>query len=127
MKIKQCRVCNANTENLIEILDYKKVALAGSFLKKGQLKNEKKYPLKLVVCKKCKHPQINFLPDRDLLFKEYLWETGVSSHNINLITTLSNTILRKKKINQKSKIIEIASNDGSLLKVFSKKFNCKRS
>jgi 2-polyprenyl-3-methyl-5-hydroxy-6-metoxy-1,4-benzoquinol methylase len=125
MRIKQCRICNSSTKNLIEILDYKKVALAGSLLKKNQLKAEEKYPLKLVLCKKCKHLQINYLPKQDLLFKNYLWETGVSSQNISLITKLSKTIQHKKTITQKSKIIEIASNDGSLLKIFQKKFKCR--
>jgi SAM-dependent methyltransferase len=125
MKIKKCRVCSSSIENIIEILDYKKVALAGKFLKETQLQKEKKYPLKLVICKKCKHLQIDFLPEKDLLFKDYLWETGVSSHNVNLITTLSDTLQRKKKIQKKTKIIEIASNDGSLLNIFSTKFNCE--
>jgi SAM-dependent methyltransferase len=110
---------------MIEVVDYKKVALAGDLLKKNQLKTEKKYPLKLVLCKKCKHLQIDFLPNKNLMFKKYLWETGVSSQNINLIQNFSTTLPNKKKITTKSKILEIASNDGSLLKIFKKKFNCK--
>ena len=125
MKIRKCRICHASTKNIIEIFNYNKSALVGNFLKKNQLSDEKKYPLKLVVCKRCKHLQINFNPNKDLLFKNYLWETGVSSQNINLITKLSNTIQFNKTINQRTKIIEIASNDGSLLIIFLKKFKCK--
>ena len=125
MKIRKCRICHTSTKNIIEIFNYNKSALVGNFLKKNQLRAEKKYPLKLVVCKKCKHLQINFNPNKDLLFKNYLWETGVSSQNINLITKLSNTIQFNKTINQRTKIIEIASNDGSLLIIFLKKFKCK--
>ena len=125
MKIRHCRVCHAGIKEIINILDYKKVALAGSLLKRNQFNSEKKFPLKLVICKRCKHLQINFNPERDLLFKNYFWQTGVSSQNIYLITKLASDIQKKIKISKKSKIIEVASNDGSLLKIFSKKFNCQ--
>jgi len=125
MKIKKCRVCNSSINKIIEILNYNKVALAGNLLRKNLINQEKKFPLKLVICKKCKHLQINFNPKRDLLFKEYLWETKISSHNINLILKLANNLKKRKKINKKTKIIEIASNDGSLLKIFLKKYNCE--
>ena len=52
---KNCRICN---NRLISILNFKKVALSGSFLKKSQIKLEKKYPLSIAVCKECKHLQI---------------------------------------------------------------------
>ena len=71
MKIRHCRVCHAGIDNIINILDYKKVALAGSLLKRNQFKSEKKFPLKLVICKICKHLQIDFNPKRDLLFFKY--------------------------------------------------------
>ena len=98
MKIRKCRICHASTKNIIEIFNYNKSALVGNFLKKNQLSDEKKYPLKLVVCKKCKHLQINFNPNKDLLFKNYLWETGVSSHNIHLITKLADNIQKNMNL-----------------------------
>ena len=124
MKITRCRICFSQN-NFEEIIDFSKVALAGSFLKKNEIKSEKKYKLNLVICKKCKHPQIGFYLNKDLLFRNYLWETGVSKHNMNLINQFSSKINRKKKINKNSNILEIASNDGSLLKVLNKKFKCK--
>ena len=58
-------------------------------------------------------------------FKKYLWETGISSSNNRLILSLINDILKLKTLNKKSKIFEIASNDGSCLNIFKKKFNSK--
>ena len=124
MKITKCRIC-LSQNNFEEIIDFSKVALAGSFLKKKEIKLEKKYKLNLVVCKKCKHPQIGFYLRKDLLFRNYLWETGVSNHNIKLINQFLSKIHRKKNINKNSNILEIASNDGSLLKILNKKFKCK--
>ena len=54
---KKCRICG---KKLISILNFKKVALSGSFLRKEQILNEKKYPLSIAVCKKCKHLQVHF-------------------------------------------------------------------
>ena len=46
---KKCRICS---NKLISILNFKKVALSGDFLKKNKIKKQKKYPLSIGVCKK---------------------------------------------------------------------------
>ena len=110
---KKCRICS---NKLISILNFKKVALSGSFLKKSQISSEKKYPLSIAVCEKCKHLQIQNIINPKKLFNHYEWETGVSKSNFELISSLLNTLKKKFKLNQKSKVFEIASNDGTLLK-----------
>lgn len=123
MKVKNCRICNS--KKIKTILDYGKVALSGSFIKKNQIKKEIKYPLKLIICLDCKHTQINFILKPDILFKNYFWETGVSSQNIMLIKNLIDEIKKISNINKNTNIIEIASNDGSCLKMFKEKFDCQ--
>jgi SAM-dependent methyltransferase len=110
---KKCRICN---NRLITILNFKKVALSGNFLKKNQIKKEKKYPLSIAVCRRCKHLQIQNIINPKKLFNHYEWETGVSKSNFELISSLLKTLRKKFKLNKKSKIFEIASNDGTLLK-----------
>ena len=116
-----CRICK--NKKLSLILDYKKVALSGSFLKKNNLRSEKKYDLKLLICNKCSHIQINNLINPDLLFKKYLWETGISESNNKLIQDLVNDLSKYKKRKSSKKIFEIASNDGTCLKILNKKYN----
>ena len=113
MKKKNCRICKGK---LITIINFKKVALSGKFLIKRQIKNEKKYPLSLAVCKKCKHIQIKNIINPKKLFDHYDWETGISVSNINLIKNLIVRLNKKIKIDKNSKVFEIASNDGTLLK-----------
>tara|TARA_A100001015_G_scaffold232681_1_gene263593 strand:+ start:1874 stop:2293 length:420 start_codon:yes stop_codon:yes gene_type:complete len=113
-----CRVCK---NNLIKIIKFRNISLVGNFLKKK--KNLKKYKISLNFCKVCKHVQISEIINPDVLFKNYLWETGISKTNINLIKILINK-LGKSKIKKNSKILEIASNDGSLLNIAKKKFKC---
>ncbi len=57
----------------------------------------------------------------DLLFKNYLWETGVSKSNLYLLNDLIKR-LKKSGISKNSKILEIASNDGSFIKILKKQF-----
>ena len=113
MKKKNCRICKGK---LITIINFKKVALSGKFLIKSQIKNEKKYPLSLAVCKKCKHIQIKNIINPKKLFDHYDWETGISTSNVNLIKNLIVKLNKKIKIDKNSKVFEIASNDGTLLK-----------
>jgi len=111
--IKKCRICN---NRLISILNFKKVALSGDCLKKNKIKKQKKYPLSVGVCQKCKHLQIQNIVNPKKLFNYYEWETGVSKSNINLISSLLKSLHKNFNLSNKSKVFEIASNDGSLLK-----------
>ena len=113
-----CRICK---NKLIKIIKFRNISLVGNFYRKKN--NLKKYKISLNFCKICKHVQISEIINPDLLFKNYLWETGVSKTNINLIKNFVEK-LKKLKIKKNSKILEIASNDGSLLDKVKKKFNC---
>ncbi len=107
--MKKCRICS---NSIKQIINLKKIALVGNFLKKKQ--NQKKYNISLNYCKKCKHVQIKEVLNPNLLFKNYLWETGISKSNISLINNFINK-MEKFRLNSKSNILEIASNDGSLI------------
>ena len=110
-----CRICNFK---LKKIIDFGKIALVGNFLKK---KNQRKYKISLNYCQSCKHVQISEHLKPDLLFKNYLWETGVSKSNLYLLNDLIKS-LKKSGINRNSKILEIASNDGSFIKILKRQF-----
>ena len=116
---KKCRICN---NKLIPVLNFKKVALSGSFLKKNEIQKEKKYPLSIAVCKNCKHLQIQNLINPQKLFNHYEWETSVSKSNIELILSFLKSLKKNFNLNKKSKIFEIASNDGTLLKEAKNKY-----
>ena len=120
MLSNSCRICDGD---LKIIINYGKHALAGSFLKtKKEFKKEKKYPLNLCFCKFCSHIQIKDIIEPKKLFENYLWETGVSKTNLNIIDGLIKKLIKLKKINKKTRILEIASNDGTFLQVMQKKF-----
>ncbi len=116
--MSNCRICDSKIK---KIIGFGKIALVGNFLKKKG--NQKKYKISLNYCVSCKHVQISEKLNPNLLFKNYFWETGISKSNIHILKRLLRK-LKKLGINKKSKILEIASNDGSFIKILKEKFDC---
>ena len=119
---KSCRICK---DKLLDVIHFNKVALSGTFLNKNRIKKEKKYPISLAVCKRCKHIQIKNIVNLKKLFHHYEWETAISKSNIILIKNLLSNLNRKFKLNKNSKVFEIASNDGILLKKIRNQYKSK--
>ena len=115
MRTENCRICKA--KELTVVLDYGEVALADSFLNEEEIKDEKKYPLRLCFCKNCSHLQIDDIIDPKLLFENYVWETGISKSMIEFSIELYDKIINCYN-SEKPKVLEIASNDGTVLSVF---------
>ena len=114
----RCRICKGKLKTII---DFGKIGLVGNFYNKKKI--DKKFKISLNFCSLCKHVQIGEKLNPDALFKNYLWETGVSKSNITLIKRLIKT-LKKLKASKKSKIFEIACNDGIFLNILQRKLNC---
>ena len=75
-----CSACDST--DFQTILDLGVVPLAGYFPNPLELDKESKYPLKLVVCKKCKLVQTDSMINPKLLFEDYryLSSIGLSKH-----------------------------------------------
>ena len=110
-KRTNCSSCDST--DFQTILDLGVVPLAGNFANPLELDNESKYPLKLVVCKKCKLVQTDSMINPKLLFEDYryLSSIGLSKHFENVASMLDD----KYDIKDKD-ILEIGCNDGVLLK-----------
>jgi SAM-dependent methyltransferase len=119
-KKNECRICSSN--NLELILDLGKQPPSNAFIKKEDLKKfEDKFPLRLYLCKKCYLLQLLDIVDKEILFHKYLYLTSASkpivNHFKNYAFDVYEEFLKKSK---NPLIIEIGSNDGSLLKEFKK-------
>ena len=114
---KKCRICNHRLQNIIS---FKKISLVGNFFKKEG--DSKKFPISLNFCKKCKHVQIAEIINPKKLFTDYLWQTSVSKTNFLLFNELIKQY--RKFLTKKTKVLEIACNDGSFLKYLQKKIDC---
>lgn len=116
---KRCVLCNSKSLN--QVLNFNKTPLANSYVSKTK-KKENFYPLVCVLCDNCKHLQLKHLVNPKTLFENYLYVSGTSPVLVKHFKNYFLKILTKKKLNKKrSKILDIACNDGTFLEFFKKK------
>ncbi len=115
-----CRSCNTNIET--PFLSLGNSPLANSFIKEEDLyKKEEYYPLDVYVCDECKLVQVNNYVQADSIFNpEYAYFSSYSRTWGEHCKTYVDMIVKKLNLNHNSKVIEIGSNDGTLLENFKK-------
>jgi 2-polyprenyl-3-methyl-5-hydroxy-6-metoxy-1,4-benzoquinol methylase len=117
---KTCRLCPSSSFELV--LDLGKQPPSNSFLTKNQLKySEKKFPLRLYICKKCYHLQLLDVVDKKHLFSNYHYFTSANKPIIEHFKKYAENVY--KKILEKKEnpfVVEVGSNDGTLLKQLKK-------
>lgn len=112
-----CRICGSEKHSLI--LDYGNVVLAGRlYASPEEQKTEPTYPLSLVFCEDCKHVQIREIIDPSILFSNYVWETGVGTTIMTYCREFAAEVGARTGLPKDGFVVEIASNDGTLLKEF---------
>lgn len=87
-------------------------------------KKEKKYPLVLGKCKKCNHVQLHSLVNPKNMFDNYLYLSSASSTLEKHLSSIPRSINKVKKIKKNDLVVDIGSNDGTLLKGY-KKFKAR--
>lgn len=107
--LPECTFCNAN---LIEIIDFGAVALAGGFLKPSTFNHEKKYPLRLCFCRACYALQIADRVAPDVMFKNYLYFSSATETIKRHFAEYAREIVDRFK---PTTALEIGCNDGVLM------------
>ncbi len=98
------------------------MALANSFLTAGELAagNEPKYPLDVFFCEQCGLVQIGHVVPPDALFKEYIYFSATSDLVHRHAAYLARSFQQRFGLTGSSRVVEIASNDGTVLSYFQK-------
>jgi 2-polyprenyl-3-methyl-5-hydroxy-6-metoxy-1,4-benzoquinol methylase len=121
----KCRYCKTKLVN--KLIDLGNAPLVNAFLKKNSLnKKENFYPLSLMLCNKCYLVQTgeNISP-KTIFKKNYPYFTSTSKSFLQHAKKFSKKIIRLLTLNKNSTVVEIACNDGYLLKNFvAKKIRC---
>lgn len=114
--IDGCRSCGS--KQLEVVLDLGLSAIADGLLTEQQLgSQEPRYPLQLAFCHQCSLAQINYtVPPAELFGNEYPYFSSVS--DALQVHTRANVleIIERRKLGPEHRVIELASNDGYLLK-----------
>jgi hypothetical protein len=113
-----CRSCGST--GLKPIISFGKTPLSDSLLKKEQLTEpELLVPLTLVFCPKCSLVQIMETVDPEVLFcRDYPYFSSTSKAYLQHSKENAEELIKSRKLNSESLVIEPASNDGYMLKNF---------
>jgi len=115
-----CRHCNHKLEHVFADLDFSPIS--NDMLGKEDLQSsENYYPLKVFVCDSCLLVQVDEFKKADEIFdSEYTYFSSFSSTWIKHTAAYTDMMMQRFQYNENSLVVEIASNDGCLLKNFVK-------
>ena len=115
----ECRVCKSS--NLYEFCSLGDQPLANSFIRKDdRAKKEPKFHLILNYCARCGMVQLNDVVPPKLMFENYLYIPSASQTRIKHFNELSEMLIRSLHATEDDLVVDIGSNDGSLLEQFMK-------
>lgn len=118
---KKCQICEAS--DLKPILNLGHQPIVQEYLRAQELHEpEIRYPLNLVQCAKCQLVQIDYIAEPSkVFFPDYPYRTGLTNMLIRNFLELAEVLTKKYHLGNKDLIVDIGSNDGTLLKGFKAK------
>ena len=112
-----CRFCGARADHVF--VDLGMSPLCESYLTLRQLNEmEPFYPLRVTVCPRCFLVQLGEYVSPQHIFSEYAYFSSYSSSWVEHARRYTDAIRTRLNLNDKSFVIELASNDGYLLQHF---------
>jgi hypothetical protein len=112
-----CRLCGAT--NLELVLPILPSAIGDAFVSKEQLGEEQElFPLDTYICLECGHLQNLDIVDPEILFRNYTYRTSASMGLVEHFRKYAEAVVNGLDIPKDSLVVEIGSNDGSLLKAY---------
>ena len=118
MKLKECRICKKKKFSFLFSLG--NLSFTGKFAKDSKTSIPRK-KVSLVICNSCKLVQLNqnFNP-KYLYGKDYGYRTGINSTMTNHVKEIAYEAQRLSKVKKNDYVLDIASNDGTLLNFYKK-------
>jgi len=115
--IRSCRSCDY--EGLVDILDLGQQPLANALVEKPGAA-VRKFPLSTAFCPRCGLFQLKETIPKEILFDHYVWVTGTAKGTQEYSKLFARRVIDRAKIKKGDFVLEIASNDGTILKQFIK-------
>ncbi len=115
-KIKSCRLCDS--KKIKKIVDFGPICSSSTFPYKKN-KYEKITPMVFGICTKCKLAQLLHNYNLKELYNDnYGYRSGINPAMVKHLTGITNDIKKIVKIKKDDHVLDIASNDGTLLKTY---------
>jgi 2-polyprenyl-3-methyl-5-hydroxy-6-metoxy-1,4-benzoquinol methylase len=116
-KAAGCRFCGDTLRHTF--IDLGMSPLANRYLKPSQLSEmEPFYPLHAYVCGSCLLVQLKSFETPDRIFSEYAYFSSYVDMLVTQAKQYTDEVVRRLSLNERSHVVEIASNDGYLLQFF---------
>jgi SAM-dependent methyltransferase len=114
---RSCRACGGG--DLQRFLELGRQPLANSFLRDpAEFEGEPRFPLDVYHCGECFLVQLVDVIDPEILFRSYLYVTGTSDTIAAHNRRYAETVVSALSLGPSDLVLEVASNDGSLLAGF---------
>ena len=114
---QSCRACSE--DSLRPFVTLGPTPLANSFLRSpAEFGSELSYPLDVYFCEECSLVQLADVVDPKILFGHYLYVTGTASTIVSHNRQYAKTVTELLDLGEADMVVEVASNNGSLLKCF---------
>lgn len=117
MKISKCRICKK--KKIKKLFSFGNLCFTGKFPSVNQ--EIKKEPITLVICKNCNLVQLGNNFDLKYLYgPDYGYRTGINKTMLDHVKQVVINLSKKVRLKKRDLVLDIASNDGSLLNFYKK-------
>lgn len=115
--VKACRACGGALGAVFCDLGVQPVA--NSYIPPDRaLQPEPVFPLRAVVCRACRLVQLDTVVDAEEVFSDYAYFSSASASWLDHAARFCATMTERLRLGRESFVVEVASNDGYLLKNF---------
>ena len=116
-KVRKCRICKST--KLYNFLSLGSMPIPNGFLTKEELSHDEPYyPLGAFVCESCWLVQLTHVIPPEIMFKNYLYIPSTSTTMLQHFRSFATDVVNKYKLEKDDLVIDIGSNDGTLLGFF---------
>lgn len=120
----QCRACNS--KELTEYLNLGNIPLSNNLNNTNKESREcERFPLSINFCNSCGLSQLSIVVDPEKLFSHYVYRSSINGGYIKHCREMAKTLKKEYELDTESFHIDIASNDGTLLKEFKEEIGLK--
>lgn len=118
--ISSCQICNSSKLHIV--LDLGHQPLCDSLLSKEMLNEpEKTYPLRMIWCENCTVVQIDYcVAGSQVYHPDYPYRSGITKELKEYLESIALSLVKKYSLNSKDLVLDVGSNDGTMLKGFKK-------